>query len=464
MSAETPVPAEESEGPASPVIALLTRLPARWVALALLVVIVAVIGAVVLLVRGGGDEDQATPTPSLSPLTVDECETIISSQYVQVAVSLPITLSLGGELMPILPVALGEEGWSYPAEYSGNAAWVCGTVVNYVVGLESTTDNESLLDALSAGDLIELTLANGAGFLFRYDDYREELDADDPSIFEQSQPGITLVLETEGGLLRVLRADYETSAEPLAPIEAGDSVGPETAVRVGDVRVTVLSGRELRGVAGLLPGTMYYVVELHVENLGQTPVETGLFNMLLQDSAGSSYLLSPPASIAGDSGPFEGAIAAGSSEEGTAGYLVPETLQGPELLWMFSPRPNSSEAAWFRIPYEPEPAAPGSVAVMISDAFLSSGGDQLVIVGEIRNTTSSSLTVLATDVRLSSSAGMGNLRMAAPLLPWTVAAGQTKVIELQYDTPAATSALLSILGFSFEIGGLPGLGGYGGGN
>jgi len=44
--------------------------------------------------------------------------------------------------------------------------------------------------------------------------------------------------------------------------------------------------------------------------------------------------------------------------------------------------------------------------------------------------------------------------MAAPLLPWTVQPGQTQVIELQYPKPDAPAALLTLLGYSFEIQGL----------
>jgi hypothetical protein len=458
MNAEQPVSPDESERPESPLINLVSRIPAAWVAPALLAIVV----IAVVLLQGGETEEPATPTPSLSPLEVVDCETIIASGYVQVPASLPVTLTVAGDAVPVLPFSLDDEVWSYPSEYSGHAAWLCGTVVNYVVGLEATEDNLRLLDSLSAGDLIELGLANGITFLFRYDDDSQELAANDLAMLEQSEPAITLVAELEDGSLRVVTAGYETSSEPLGPIDAGEPVGLESAAQVGDLQVTVFAGHTLRGIPSLLPGTMYYLVEVEVENLGQVPAETSLFNMVLQDGIGSTYLLSPPASMSGDFGPFEGTIPPGGSVDGTAGYLVPETMKGPTLLWRFSPTPTSSDVLWVSIPFEPEPVEPGSVSVTITDAFLSTDGEQLVIVGEIRNSTADELRVAATDIRLSSSAGMGSLRMAAPLLPWTVEPGQTKVIELQYDTPAASSALLTILGFSYEIGGLPAQSGYGG--
>ncbi len=90
----------------------------------------------------------------------------------------------------------------------------------------------------------------------------------------------------------------------------------------------------------------------------------------------------------------------------------------------------------------------------ITDAFLSQDGSTLIIEGEVRNTGGEPLTVGVGDVSLTSSAGMSDLRMAAPPLPWTIEPGQTQVIELQYAKPDASATLLSLLGYSFEIQGL----------
>ena len=82
-------------------------------------------------------------------------------------------------------------------------------------------------------------------------------------------------------------------------------------------------------------------------------------------------------------------------------------------------------------------------------------GTVLVIGGEVRNTGGEPLTVRLSDITLTSSAGMSAQRSAAPPLPWTIQPGQTQTIELQYEKPDASTALLTILGYSFEIRGLP---------
>jgi hypothetical protein len=108
------------------------------------------------------------------------------------------------------------------------------------------------------------------------------------------------------------------------------------------------------------------------------------------------------------------------------------------------------------IPHETtgRPISPDQYSVAITDVFLNLRGDVLHIQGEIRNTGENPLTVGLSDITLTSSAGLSDLLLAAPPLPWTVQPGQTQVIELQYSTPAASAALLTILGYSFEIQGL----------
>jgi hypothetical protein len=111
------------------------------------------------------------------------------------------------------------------------------------------------------------------------------------------------------------------------------------------------------------------------------------------------------------------------------------------------------------IPYDsgPAPTSGGKAEVTLDEdsTFLGSGGTVLIIGGEVRNTGGEPLTVRLSDITLTSSAGMSAQRSAAPPLPWTIQPGQTQVIELQYEKPDAATALLTILGYSFEIRGLP---------
>jgi hypothetical protein len=396
----------------------------------------------------------SAPSPT-SPLAPPACETIISSGDVEVAVPLPVSLAMGDEPFPVVAVVSEQAGWTYPSDSSGSAVWICGTVVNYVMGLEPTPENEALLAGLRPGYEIKLSLSNGVELLFHFAELQEGVAASEASVFEQLRPRLTLILEREDGTWQVAMANYVSSTEPIEP-SAGTMAQIGQPVRVGDAQVTVVRGHAERGGTDLRPGTMYYLVEFSVENVGGAPLDAGGFNMELQDGVGNEYLLSPAASAFGEYGSLGGQVDPGTTAQGTAGYLVPDTLAGPTLIWTFSPGLGMELRAMVSIPYAAgtEPVA-GQADVNISDAFLSDNDNVLNIEGEVRNTGNGPLTVETDDISLTSSAGMSSLRSAAPPLPWVIDPGQTQIIDLQYDTPAASTALLTLLGYSFEIGGLP---------
>jgi hypothetical protein len=141
--------------------------------------------------------------------------------------------------------------------------------------------------------------------------------------------------------------------------------------------------------------------------------------------------------------------------QGTAGYLVPETLAGPALIWSFRPLPGAELCASVSVSHTqvtPEPVQAGRAQASITAAFLD--GDVLLIEGEVRNSGTGPLTVEQGDVGLSSNAGASYLRMAAPPLPWVIEPGRVQIVELQYDRPGASAVVLSLAGYSFEISGL----------
>ncbi len=392
-----------------------------------------------------------TPTPFASPLLPPECETVISSSDVKVAAPLPVSLTVSSQVFSVTVVAREPQG--YPQGNAGAAAWVCGTVVNYVVGLSPAAENEALLAGLRPGDEVKLLLSSGVMLRFRFVEQRE-VTAYEAGIFDQFRPRLTLVLRKAGGAWQVVTADFVAATEPVQLPEV--AAQPGLPVRVGDAQVLVVRGHAERGLAGLAPGTMAYLVEFTIENLGTLPLDADAFSMELRDSLGNAYLLSPTASAWGESGPLSGEIAPGAKAQGSAGYVVPDTLAGPTLTWTFGLQSDPETRVSVSIPYEAPPSAVGAgqAQVTITDAFLSNDGAVLVIEGEVQNVGNGPLTVELGNISLSSSAGMGYLRMAAPPLPWVIQPGQVQIVELQYDRPAAPAVLLTLLGFSFEIAGL----------
>jgi hypothetical protein len=397
-----------------------------------------------------------TATPAIQPLPTPACETIISSGDTQVMVSLPVSMTIKNRQFPVVAVSapMSGEAWRYTLEYPNAAAWVCGSVVNYVVGLEPTEENEALLLDLRPGDELTLQRSNGVRLFFRFSE-RRETEPDDTRIFAQSAPRLSVVLQREVGNWQVAVADYVSESEPVQPTaEALARLGE--SVRVGDVQLTVEKGHVIQTADALSPGTMYYLVEFSIENVGDDVLRTSNFNMLLQDSAGSEYLLSPVASAAGDYGPLDAEIDPGAVIQATAGYLTPRSLPGPSVVWRFSPHSASESQVSVSIPYEAEPEPTPVTSVMkaqvsITDVFLDSSEELVIIEGEVENTGVEAFTVEVDDVKLTSSAGIAALRSAAPPLPWTLEPGETQIVEFQYERPNAATALLSLLGYSFEI-------------
>jgi hypothetical protein len=427
----------------------------------LLIAVVLVLLLLVPRLVPGGEWDGAMPativkvTPTafaspISPPTAD-CETIVSSDEAQASVPLPISLSLAGNSIPVTPAILQDPATIYPAGYSGTAIWVCGTVVNYVVALEPTVDNSTLLAGLRVGDEIGLQLSNGIDLTFRFSEMLE-LPIGDESVLAQGHPHLSVVIQ-EGGTWLIANADYAAEAEQVPSSGEGHAL-PGQSVQVGDVRVTVEEGHVERDMQGLQPGTMYYLVEFSLENSGVGSVNINDFALRLQDGTGTWYDVSSEASAMGEYGWLMTEIAPGSTAQATAGYVVPEAMSGTAVIWSFMGA--SGEQASFSIPYQPSESSTSvvQVDVTITDAFVSSDGSLVVIEGELQNGGDTAVTVELADTSLTSSAGSSELRLAAPPLPWTVEPGKTQVIELQFSRPDASTALLSLMGYTFEIQGL----------
>lgn len=206
----------------------------------------AAIGAGILLLAvvllwpgGGGKEDKETPTaeaalgmemPTNTPTPVGEraMEEVVSSADVRVPMVAPRTLEVKGATFIIWPTEVKEGDWPRPDEENA-ASWVFGTVVNYVVGLKDTPENEKVLASLGADDEIVLRKSTGAVILFVYDG-TVKVAPQASEIFRQEEPGITIVLlGAEGAERVVVRGRYLANQEVAVsvstpPVNSGVSM------------------------------------------------------------------------------------------------------------------------------------------------------------------------------------------------------------------------------------------------
>ncbi len=432
-----------------------------------LVIVGGIIGALLLIALGflfvrsllpsptePGPGESPLETPPTSPLPpTPVAPPLVEVGESEVPLAVPTLLEVGGRSIPVRPsLPQAEDPWAVEAGQSDTAVWLYGTVVNYVLGLPPTDENRETVRGIQKGDPLVLRLSDGSRITFRAL-LPDEVPVGSEEVFEQTQPRLTLIL-LDPTAWTVLRADFEAVVEPTpATGERMAEVGQ--TVQVGDARVVVLEGHAERGGAGLAPGTMLYFVEVLVRNTGDAALTPSTFLMVLEDGKGNRYTPSPSAAGAGKHGPLPESIGPGREVKGSVAYVVPEDLAGPNLIWTFSPTPASEVRTRFSIPYAP-PANPAPLPeVTILEAFLGENGTILHVVAEIHNPGDEILTVTADDIALSSSAGPGRLQTPSPPFPWVIAGGKTRQVELQFDRPEASTAVVTILGYTFEISGMP---------
>ena len=449
----------ENETPSSPepgrgrLTALLPTAASAFLGL-LIVAIIIGLAVRVLVSRGPtGIPLQVTRVSDTSPLSPPLSPLVVEIGDAEITLSTPTRLDLSGISFPVEATSgSNDDVWATGHRQPGTAAWVYGTVINYVIGLEPNSENQELLDDLRPGDEITLRLASGTLLSFRARELLE-LPLDDPTITEQTRPGLTIVLLSDDAETVVASASFDSATEPAVGGDTNAEIGQ--AVQVEDARITVTNGHSEHMGGDQPPGTTTFVIEFSLTNTGSVPMNPAEFLMDLRDSVGNRYLPSPTATAEGIHGSISGPIQPGRERAGSAGYIIPDTTAGPYLSWVFSPNPASGMRAIIEVPYSPSTRVEILPEVMVLQAFLSEGQTLLHVVAEIHNPGDSSITVTADDISLSSSAGPGDLLLSAPRFPWVINGGSTREVELQFANPDASTAAITILGYTFEISGLP---------
>lgn len=405
-----------------------------------------------LILNEGGPRPPAGGTPVGTPIAGEQL-IVSSGPNATIQPAQPLTLTVKGQDLPVYTVLAGQNGeWPYNPKLSSQAAWVYGSLINYLFGLDAANKaNVELLASLSEGDRIVVHLSNGAALSFRYVT-QTRVPAGDRSLFQQTAPAVTLVLLHEPGDTRlVVQGVYEAETEVGTGSPTATGLG--TPVQAGPVRVTALSGDLKRGPLPNLPqGFAYYLVTFEAENTGDAALDTSQFQIALEDGSGGRYDLSLPASKQGTVLPP--LLQPGQPVTATAGFLVPESLLGPKLTWEFRAVPGSAEVARVQIPFQAAPATPApQVQVLITGAGAGAQANTIVVRGLLRNPGQSRLTVNPSDIVLAPAgeAETVNLLSADPAMPWTVEPGRDLQFSLTFARPASDTAMLSLLGYRFQL-------------
>lgn len=373
---------------------------------------------------------------------------------------IPSRLQVGGRAFTINPVQLSAKNeWTYDRDAQKTAFWAAGTLVNYVLGMHNSTDNRTAFESLKIGDL--LVLDTGAG-QFRYRvSTLTSLKIDDPApLREQSSPQITLLLLGDTNTpnqRRAVVAKYTDEGSPNVLASVG------APINLVDLRVKATNPRLLEGSrVGLPAGRNYYQVDIEIASLLTRTLETGTFVAELIDGSGARYPLSTQAAFAsGGKGWASGSLAPGATINVTAGFDVPASMAGPKIELDFSADASNAFVARVSIPYRPiiinptaAPTAAPAADVDLLAVNLSPEGNEVRIVGQIRNLTSRDLAVSPRDVSLTGNGTPVALNAALPGFPWTIPANETLAFQLNFSRPPAGNVVFTLFGRSYQIDGL----------
>jgi len=454
---EIPPPSVEPESLSSALMAPQRRLILTGAAGGVIFLALVCVALVIVLAtrpRTPGAVGSSSPTPAQGTSVPASIVTGLGGS-VPLSLTTPSAIELKDKEFKVEPVEITKGDWPYQRGNPNKAVWVFGTLVNYVIGLEANSDNTTLLRGLTESDSIRLTTLGGKTLLFRYSG-RQWVTVDKTDVFRQLRPGLTLVLlgGTDDSRL-VVSASYVAESEPTPVGITAAKTG--TPVQVSGARVTTLGGRLVKNVDGLPAGSAYYLVDFSVTASGSGVLDASLFQMELLDAAGRRYTLSIPASQAGSYGPPGGQLLSDTTLTATAGFVVPEALPGPNVFWTFSPTPDGSAPARFQLSTvgpSPTPEPRASVTVQVTQARYSDDATEIVISGGIGNTAKEPVTISLSDINLQAGGTLVPVTSTDPELPWKLQPGQNLAFTVHFARPPAGTAILRMMQWSYELGGL----------
>jgi DnaJ-domain-containing protein 1 len=407
-----------------------------------------IVGGVLSMQRnrpGGGAEsvDVTKLTTFLSPPILPTDLTVIQEDNTPLPTVDPVQLNLSGTSFPVVSVVPEQGRWPLPAEQIELGLWMHGTLINYVIGLPYAASTESLISGLTSSDRITLTLENGANLVFG-SPQAKRVDVNDASPLAQDKPGLTLLLLGGDQPSRlVIQARY--LPEDTRPTGEQD---------VDGLLVEVVNADIITDTRPPEADSWYFVVDYQIENPTGVTVDPTFFDMILEDGRGQRYVLNDAATQLGAYGRAANVINAGATVNASAGYLIPTDVRVP-LVWIFKADATSGDQARFVLAFNPPPPSPAQPDVELYEVFLDNTRDVIVISGTVYNDGETPMTVTDNQVSLTAGSGASTLQASSPLLPWTIAAEGFQDFELQFSIPeGASTALINVVGFTFQVEGL----------
>jgi hypothetical protein len=352
----------------------------------------------------------------------------------------------------VQPQTIGVDGLWSPEIDEATAAWVNGTIVNYIFGLADSEANQTFLESLAPGQQMVITTRQGTTHTFSFDS-RNSVASSDRSVFNQQTPGITLMLlKGDDDNRLVVRGRYEVAA--ASQTTDGNVIQMGETAQLGDAQFTPQASSFLTNRPEAPVGFGFFLIDFVMQNVGLSAIDTSTYRFTLSDELGNQYALNPIASRLGNYPPLSGFVNAGQSVTATAGYQIPAGLVSPNLTWTIV-APDGSQVQSI-LPFTAGGAAGQSAVISLQQATITPDLNNLIIVGQVTNVGVQPLVIAPADVSLRTPAGSDYLLLATnPPFPWTVPPNQTLQFAVTYQRPiGSASAVFTLLSQPFELSGL----------
>lgn len=433
-----------------------------------IVAIVALLAACIMgfillrpMITGDGDTSGGTPAagePTPFPQSTQSAAGqpvivgVSDSGTISVTLDAPATLDILGSQWAVQPQNIGVDGLWNPDVEDDAAAWVNGTIVNYVFGMNDSESNRSLFESLAPGEQMMITTRQGVTHTFTFDS-RNTVTSSDRNVYNQQTPGITLLLlGSDDDNRLIVRGRYEV--DTTGQTASGGIIQMGETAQLGDAQFTPQASSFLTNRPEAPAGFGFFLIDFMMQNVGVSAVDTSAYRFTLSDDLGNQYALNPIASRLGNYPPLTGFINAGQSATATAGYQIPAGLISPDLTWTITAPDGTQVQA--TLPFTAGGTAGQSAVISLQQATITPDLNNLIIVGQVTNVGVQPLVLSPDDVSLRTPAGADYLLLATnPPFPWTVPPNQTLQFAVTYQRPiGSSSAIFTILSQPFELSGL----------
>ncbi len=439
------------------------RTPIIILSILVVISLVAICGLGYTLLRSTEEEapedvsGEPTPFPESGGQAPSSSDPIVygisDTSTVSVTLDFPVSLGISGRQLPIQQVTINSDGtWSPPLPNDETAAWVYGSIVNYIFAIRNSDQNRNLMDALVPGAQMILATESGSEVVFEFES-SQEVAVNDQSIFQQLTPGMTLVLMGEGGDQRlVARGRHLLTESTGGGDNSSSTVGIGETAQLSNMQVTVTNVTFHPDDPNAPPGFSFFVVEFQILNAGTTAVDVSQLQLTLVDEVGNRYALNPVAGRLGENAPLTGGfLNAGDILPVSVGFQVPDGLVSSSVT-MIVVRQDTGDQIGVNIPYSDSNAAQ-STSITLQSVTVSDDLANITLAGQISNTGEQTVIVTQEDVTLRTPDGASYILIATnPPFPWTIPAGQTLQYSVTFQMPVnQDTAIFTILNQPFQL-------------